>query len=119
MFKKIVRDILILFGVVTLWASTYRPAMKYLSDKRDVNKWWGTYQCLNGDLVSMSYLDFVKEFNPDAEKTTLKRAVNDGRSRTTFYLVGDSYTWHVHDTNFAQVSQFYYINRAPIRINFG
>ena len=38
--KGIVRDIVIVFGLVVLWLSTYRPAMEYICEKRDGTEWW-------------------------------------------------------------------------------
>jgi hypothetical protein len=111
MAKKIARDFFILFGLFVLWASTSRQAMGFIAEKRDVNKWWGTYQCLNGDLVSMSYLDFVKTFNPGPDHDRLKTAPHTGTENTVLYLDGDSYTWHLGDSNFAGLNSLVYINR--------
>jgi hypothetical protein len=102
---------LILFGIVALWASTSRTAMQYISEKRNVDTWWGSYQCLNGDLVSMSYLDAVKKFNQPNPRTGFKQPVYNGVRNTALYLVGDSHTWHVKDSNFVRLSSFYYFER--------
>ena len=111
MFKKISRDILIVFGLVVLWASTSRTAMKYLSDKRDANTWWGTYQYLDGDLVSMSYLNSIKMFNVPNPRTGFKHPAYNGIRNTELYLDGDSHTWHLGDSDFAGLSSFHYFER--------
>jgi hypothetical protein len=103
--------ILIVFGLVTLSASTSRTAMQFISDHRDVNRWWGSYQCLNGDLVSLSYLDFVQKLNPGPDHLAITRTLPDGPKNTVLYLDGDSYTRHLNDSDFAGLSAFYYIDR--------
>src|ERR1700739_4927916 len=103
MLKRIVSIFFIAFGLAALWASTSRQAMAYISGRRDVNKWWGTYQCLNGDLVSMSYLDFVKKFNPGRDSIHLKTVQHIASDSTVLFLDGDSYTWHLGDSNFAAI----------------
>ena len=113
--KKIFRDFFILFGLFTLWASTSRVVMQWVSDHRDVNTWWGSYQCLNGDLISLSYLDFVSVFRhapvnvpPATEHIDLKN--------TDLFLYGDSYSWSVKKTDFPSIANFYYFNRDfPMR----
>ena len=111
MMKKVLRDFFILFGLVTLWASTSRTAMQYVSETRDVNKWWGTYQCLNGDLVSMSYLDVVKTFNPERHNTPMKKAICKGQKDIALYLHGDSYGRSFADTDFACLQMYQFIDR--------
>jgi hypothetical protein len=113
MLKKAARDFLILFGLATLWACTSRDCMAYLSNLRDVNTWWGSYQCLNGDLVSMCYLDGVRQFNPPPDTTHYDRPPQTEKKNTVVYLDGDSYTyyWHLRDTNFAGACAFHYIDR--------
>jgi len=112
MFKRIVRDILIVFGIAVLGASTSRTFMQYVSEWRDGDKWWCAYPCLHGDLVSLSYLDFVKKFNPPGPKPHLKRATWAGAKNTVLVLHGDSNTWHVTDSNFAGVATLYFVNRT-------
>ena len=111
MIKKLVRDFLILFGLLVLWASTSRQAMQYYCDVRDVDTWWGTYRCNHGDLVSMAYLDFMKKFNPGKDITPTKRPTVAAKNQIELYLDGDSYTWHMHDTMFAGLTGLHYIDR--------
>ncbi len=111
MLKKIASYFFIVFGLVVLWASTSREAMAFISNARDNKFWWGTYQCLHGDLVSMSYLDFVKAFNPPNPPRHAKRTAYTGTKNIALYLDGDSYTWPVRDTNFAGVSEYHFIER--------
>lgn len=111
MLKKVLRDILILFSMVVLWASTSRTAMKYITDKRDNTTWWGTYQCLNGDLVSMSYLDMVDRFNRPNPRGGFKHPYFAGRRNTVLYMDGDSFTWHLHDSDLLGLDSFCYFQR--------
>ena len=84
MTSKVLSYIFILLGLAILWMSTSRKAMAYLSDARDGVAWWSTYPCNHGDLVSMSYLDFVKKFNPDPDTFGYKRADYAGPKNTVF-----------------------------------
>jgi hypothetical protein len=111
MFKKILSYLFILFGLVELVISTSRPAMQYISEKRDTTAWWGAYPCLHGDLISLSYLDAVKRFNPPPNHTPLKKAVHSASDNIVLYLHGDSYTYHLSDSIFTGTSAFRYIDR--------
>lgn len=116
MFKRFLSYFFIVFGLIVLWASTSRTAMQFVSEHRDNNKWWGSYQCLNGDLISMSYLDIVKRFNPPVEMTPLKKPDYNSVRNTVLYLHGDSYmycrnTGRLKDSVFAGLSGFYMIDR--------
>lgn len=113
--KKIFRDFFILFGLFTLWASTSRVAMQYVVNRRDVNTWWGSYQCLHGDLISMSYLDFVPVFrNAPVNIPPTRDPI--GPKNTDLYLYGDSYSWTVKKTDFPSIADFYFFNRdLPMR----
>ena len=86
--------------------------MKYISDKRDGNKWWCTYPCLNGDLISMSYLDAVSRFNPPKPNPAFKHPAYSGTKYTDLYLDGDSYTWALKDSDFAGLSSLHYFQRV-------
>ncbi|MES2703346.1 MAG: hypothetical protein V4649_11940 [Bacteroidota bacterium] len=108
--SKAASYILILFGLVLLWASTSRSAMEYITGKRDTAAWWGTYQGKNGDLVSMSYLDFIGRFKPPVNVPPAAAPVAITKN-TVLYLHGDSYSRHLHDTMFAGVSRLYLIDR--------
>jgi hypothetical protein len=112
MFNKIARYTFIVFGLLVMWASTSRTAMQYISGKRDGVKWWCSYPMKHGDLISMSYLDFVKKLNPDRPPMVFKRPVSGGQKNTVLYLYGDSYTWHLADSNFAGVQELKYIERS-------
>ncbi len=117
MLKKIVRDFCIVFGLVALYASTSRNAMQYLSDKRDRNAWWGTYQCPHGDLISMSYLDFIGSFLLPEDKTRIHPPPYNGRRKTVLFLQGDSYSWHMNDTDFCGLVDYKHIPRRT-KLNY-
>ncbi len=110
MLRRIARYFFIVFGLVVLWASTSRNAMKYLTDARDNNSWWGIYQCLNGDLVSMAYLDFVDRFI-EANPRTFNHPSFSGERKTILYMDGDSFTWHLHDSDIIGLDSFCYFQR--------
>ena len=111
MLKKVVRDITILFCFVVLWASTSRSAMGFLSDYRRIDKWWGKYDWLNGNLTGMSYLGFVKKFRT-GEDYSRKSPVYQVPKNTFLLLHGDSHTRHpqLRDTDFVGVSEFHFVN---------
>lgn len=111
MLKRIARDLLIVFGIAALWCSTSRSFMQYVWDKRDGVKWWSTYPMRHGDLVSMSYLDFVPRFNPPIDHPPFKKPRYNGPKNTVVYLHGDSYTWPLADSNLATVARYHWINR--------
>lgn len=117
MIKKIVRDLCILLGLVALYASTSRSAMQYLSDKRDRNAWWGTYQCPHGDLISMSYLDFIGRFLLPEDKTRIPPPTYNGKKNTVLFLQGDSYSWHMNDTDFCGLASYKHIPRRT-KLNY-
>jgi hypothetical protein len=108
--KKALSYIFIIFGLVLLWASTSRTAMKYISDKRGNDKWWGVGQLNQGDLASMSGLYFLHKFYAP-EKTLLKRAQYNGPKKTVLFIHGDSYLWRIAngDSVFAGISSLHYI----------
>jgi hypothetical protein len=108
--KTILSYIFIVLGLVLLWASTSRTAMGYITEKRDKDAWYGTYQGMNGDLIGMSYLDFVKRFQL-GPKIPLKRTTYTGEKNTVLYIHGDSYARKLHDSVFAGVSVLHNIDR--------
>ncbi len=110
MIKKIVAYILITFGLTALWASTSRSAMAYLYKKRVAGTWWGVYPEDHGDLVSLSYLDFVNAFKHNAGSPLTKRPY-DGPANMVLYLDGDSYTWQLGPALLNGLSAYHYISR--------
>lgn len=114
MTKKLTTYALIAFGLAVLWASTSRTAMKWLTDNRDNETWWGMYPCVHGDLVSLSYLDFVPQFNPRGyqRRPHFRRATATPGKKVNLVLCGDSQTWHLDDSNFARTARLCFINRA-------
>ncbi len=111
MGKRILSYVFIVLGLAALVISTSRNAMQYISEKRDTTAWWGAYPCLNGDLVSLSYLDAVKRFNPPPDHTPFMHAAHAPSDNIVLYLHGDSYTYHLSDSVFTGTSAFHYIDR--------
>ena len=119
MFLKIIRDFLIVFGLVVLFASTNRTAMKYLSDKRgDEPAWWGTYQFSNGDLVSMSYLDMMDNFRM-VRDFRVNKPPQDCPEKVNLYLFGDSYARRLRDTAFSCINKYTFLKRFENNLHYG
>ena len=110
MAKKILRDLLILFCLAVLVTSTSRTWMKYMSEVRDNDRWWGLNQFRGGNLAGISDLAFLKKFH-SAVNNHVKHPVYHGTENAVLYLFGDSYTWSLRDTNFAGISDFHFINK--------
>lgn len=111
MFKKALSIFGIGLGIGIVAISTSRPIMKYINTVRDDNKWWGTYQCGNGDLVSMCYLDNTK-FRRIKDRTVIKPTYN-GSKKVNLFLFGDSYSHYIYDTAFLGVNYYYRNDRYP------
>ena len=110
MLQKIFRDFFILFGLAALSASTSRPFMKYVVEKRDGNKWWSVGSVKGGNLAVLSGLTFLNQFYCDIRKPIRCAAFRE-RNNTALYLHGDSYTWSLRDSNFAGLADFHFLNR--------
>ena len=108
--KKILRDILIVAGLVVMGLSTSTNTMAWLSEKKAVDRWWGVYNNDHGDLVNMAYLDFVQRFVTHRDFSAGRPEYN-GPKNTELYLQGDSYTMDIADTAFAAVKNYHFINR--------
>jgi hypothetical protein len=111
MLKKIFRDFFILFGLAALSASTSRTFMKFISEKRDGDKWWSTNPMTGGNLASISDLTFLKKFYCPPDRQIKHAPAYNRPENTVLYLDGDSYTWSLRDSNFAGISGFHFISR--------
>jgi hypothetical protein len=110
MHKNILSYICIVAGMLILWVTTSRSAMKYISELRDNDTWWGVQQFRHGDLASMSGLDFLHKFyTPEEVKFT--RPVYDGPQDIVLFIHGDSYLWKIDggDSVFAGISSLHFI----------
>ena len=84
--------------------------MKWISDKRDNEHWWGVYQGIHGDLTGMSYLDYVQTFK--AEKVNYdfgKYTVGNGN--INLYISGDSYTRKLNPNVFHNLKSYHFGRR--------
>jgi len=111
MVKRFLCFFFIIFGLLVLWMSTSRSCMQFVAEHRDNNTWYGSYQMLHGDLVSLCYLDMVKRFNPPREKIIFKMPANTLTHNINLYLHGDSYTYQVPDSVFSGINKLYWIDR--------
>ncbi|MBL7718002.1 MAG: hypothetical protein JNL72_04140 [Flavipsychrobacter sp.] len=103
--KKLLRDILILAGLLLMGISTVRPVMGWISERRVENDaWWGVHKAVNGDLVGMAYLDKVPQFHSARDYVFTRHPVETGRN--DLYVWGDSYIWKVPDSAYAAVRYF-------------
>jgi hypothetical protein len=110
MLRTIAIYCIIFAGLLALWASTSRDAMQFLYQHRSVNKWWGIYPEANGDLVSMSYLDFVSRFR-HIDGPDIRNYPHADSSRIALYLDGDSYAWHLKAEYLDGVRDYHFLNR--------
>jgi hypothetical protein len=110
MLKKIAAYVFLIYGLLALWASTSPRVMGYMSELRKGNKWWNSYPWDNGNLVGLSYLDFVGKFNTrpyhPLPSAPVKKVPN-----TVLYLIGDSYSWPMKASDFESVQEFHLISR--------
>lgn len=91
--------------------STSHSAMNRLSDRNEVDTWWGAMRGDNGDLVYMSYLDQVKKFC-SPRNYVFKKAAYQGKKGIDLYASGDSYIFLVPDSSFAAVDKYKFSWRA-------
>jgi hypothetical protein len=110
MFKKIARDLLIVFGLLALFASTSPAVMLYLKTNRHNDKWWGYVSHTNGDLVDLSYLDLVKKYVSSGEHILPQNTDSSYPKKHNLYLFGDSYSWDLKSTQFKCLTSFNLIN---------
>ena len=108
---RMVRYILILFGLLALALATSSDAMEYIWAKRRGDKWWNADSWLNGNLVGMAHLDFVKKFISPVMHPVAMPANNTGTKNAVLYLYGDSYAWGLKDIQFAGLAGYHYVNR--------
>lgn len=106
MIKKIASYILIASGLFLLGISTSTKCMEYISEKRNESEaWWGTHQSTDGDLVGMSYLDYIEQFRSKRDYAFTRPNYN-GPTNVNFYAWGDSYIWKVPDTAYAGIKNY-------------
>jgi hypothetical protein len=117
MFQKIVRYIVIFLGLALLCCSTSRQFMEWVSQARDNFGPWGTYQYSNGDLVSMSYLDFMDKFRMVRDFST-KKPPSDCAGKVNLYLSGDSYCRRLRDTSFACINEYHFHKRFDFELKY-
>jgi len=59
----------------------------------------------------MSYLDAVTRFNQPSPRGGFKHPSFSGERKTVLYMDGDSFTWHLHDSDFTSLDSFCYFQR--------
>ncbi len=111
MLKKAIVIFLIIFGLVALWVSTSTTTMEYLHYYRRGDAWWNSNNCKHGNLVGMAYLDFVAQYNTTWEATHKSYSKRNGDEKAVLYLFGDSYSWPLRDSDFANIAAYHFTNR--------
>lgn len=111
MLKNLIVIFLIVFGLATLWVSTSTTTMEYLSYNRRGDAWWNTNSWKHGNLVGMAYLDFVGQFHTPKDVAHKSYARRRGDEKAVLYLFGDSYSWPLRDSDFANIASFHFTNR--------
>lgn len=109
MLKRILTYTLIVSGIGILYISTSKDVMSKISGIRNETvKWYGAHNSMDkGDLVNMSYLDYIKKFHSERALNFSKPAYV-GPEDVNLYLHGDSYTFKIPDSAFAGVNRYEY-----------
>lgn len=117
-FRNIIRDMLIIAGLLVLVLSDVRSCMLHISRLRsDSQSWWGAHKSRQGDLVQMSYLDLVPKFH-DTEDYHFTRPAYNGPRKVALYLFGDSYTRKLPDSALAGIVSYKYAWRSQTDIAY-
>jgi len=72
------------------------------------NAWWGKHNSGGGDLVALSYLDDIPQFNEPKQYHFARTA--DSAKNIDLYLFGDSFTEDLPDSIFAHSHAYHYGN---------
>jgi hypothetical protein len=75
------------------------------SVRNESQAWWGAHNSPQGDLVQMSYLDYVPKFHSKIDYRFVKPAWN-GPGQVALYASGDSYIWKIPDTAYAGIASY-------------
>jgi hypothetical protein len=105
MLRRIGLYIIIVFALGLMYISTSRTAMQYISERRNENPaWWGVHKPVEGDLVTMAYLEGLNKYNAPIDYKFTRPA--DSIGNIDFYTHGDSYIWKIPDTAFAHTHSY-------------
>jgi hypothetical protein len=105
MGRKIIRDLLIVAGLLLMVVSSTPYLMEVVTDLRqDREEWWAMHKPVEGDLVAMACLGYVPKFLSPRDYAFVKHPVDS--ANTDLYLWGDSYTWKIPDSAYAAVNKF-------------
>ena len=83
-----------------------------ITKRSDLDSWFGTHRWANGDLVSMSYLDHLKQFQEKDEEHFVRPLDDSGHRNIDLYIYGDSYLMSVPDSAFSFVNQYHFGRRT-------
>lgn len=105
MLRRIGLYIVIILALGLMCVSTSRTAMQYISERRNENPaWWGVHKPIQGDLVTMAYLERLNKFNAPLDYKFTRPA--DSTGNIDFYTHGDSYIWKIPGTAFARTHRY-------------
>jgi len=109
----------IFIGLGLLIISGSNNVMNQITTKRtDLDGWFGTHRRVSGDLVSMSYLDQVEQFQERDEEHFVKPLDDSGRRNIDLYIYGDSYLMSVPDSAFSCVNRYHFGRRTYEDLNY-
>jgi hypothetical protein len=100
MAKRILRDILIVAGIAIMALSTSDHFKNWVIEQKAENeKWWGVHKDVEGDLVTIAYLQQVKKFCAPRDYVFTKPAYPN--HKVDLYAWGDSYIFKIPDSAYA------------------
>jgi hypothetical protein len=117
MLKKIVRDILIVTGIIVMAVSTSDHCMNWLYERKSENEaWWGIHKDVEGDLVTMSYMQRVEKFSSRRDYAFTHPSYPG--KKVDLYAWGDSYIWKIPDSAYAGIRNYKFGWRYRDDVNY-
>lgn len=111
--RNFISLLLILLGVFVICLSSSNEITEEIAAKRSQwNGSFGIHRSDAGDLVSMSYLDNVKQFWETFDYTFTRPTDTAQNRNVDLYVFGDSYLEHVPDTSFGSINAYHYARRS-------
>ena len=111
--RKIISLFFIFIGLTLLYISSTDKLMKEIIAKRsDLNGSFGIHHSMAGDLVSMSYLDNVKQFQEKGDYKFVRPTEDTGKKNIDLYIYGDSYLKEIPDSAFSCVNNYHFCRRS-------
>jgi hypothetical protein len=117
--RKIVSIFFIFTGSALLLISSSDRFMKMIATKRSgIDGWFGIHRSNAGDLVSMSYLDSVKQFLKKYKENFARPPDDSGKRNIDLYIYGDSYLLSIPDSAFGYINSYHFGRRSYFDLNY-